>query len=288
MRKALLVLSVSLLTVATASAQDAGKRAWQQRLDVRIPITVPTIAVEANNPFSIQLDEAPKLLRSTVPKKVDVRGEALVAAYVDDRGGCLGAIPLEVPYAGISNLLVKELGKSRFDAARLGEGTVPSWAVVGVRLESRVKEATVRNQVFELPDPQVPNVPVGPTRMEAPGRLRNLPVSDPSALTSAAAMRRFRFRAAAKASDIVIVALVHVTAEGVCDQYVPLDMDAGMRTWFETFMGTWGFEPGSSGGQQVDCWMVYTANLAVEMSSIKANVARVLKDRTYSPNGDSD
>ncbi len=283
MRNALLVLAVSLLSVASTSAQDADKRAWQQRLSVRIPIAVPAAEVTAINPFSTRLSVVPELIQSTPPRKFDVRGTAVVAAYVDYRGECQGAVPLELPYSGVATFLVQEFEKTKFEAARRGQNYVPSWVVVSVPLETRVKEATIRNQGFELPDPELPAVPVGPTRMEPSGHLRTLPATNPSILTSKAAPRRFHFRTRPRTRNITIVSLVHVTAEGICDRYVPLEMDTGMKDWFEAFLGTWRFDAAKRGDESVDCWMTYTATVAIETSSIKSDGTRVLRDRVYSP-----
>lgn len=287
MRKAFLILALSLLVAAGSVAQDTEKRAWQQRLGIRIPVSVPAAEVDPVNPFSTELDDVPRLLQSTAPRKVDVRGTAIVAAYVDARGDCQGAVPIEMPYSGIATALVQEFGQTKFEPARRGQNPEPTWAVVRVPLESRVKEAVVRNHVFELPDPAVPAVPTGPTQMEPPGRLRDLPSTEDSILTAKASPRRFRFRSPSRTSDVVVVALVHVTSEGKCDRYVPLEMDSGLRSWFEGFVGSWRFEAGRREGEAVDCWLTYTANLQVEMSSIRGDSARVLRDRTYTPNEDA-
>jgi hypothetical protein len=266
-----------------AGAQDSGSRAWQQRLEISVPVAVPSVEIDAVNPFSKVLHVVPELNQSTLPRKVDVGGRAVFAAYVDTEGVCLGAVPLEVPFKGLTTPIVRELSETKFEPARGGGTPRPAWVVVNIQLESRVKEATIRSQVFELPNPEIPPVPVEPTRMEPPGRLRNLPVAALSELSSVAAPRRFRFRAPAQETDVAVSLLVHVNEVGRCDRYVPLEMDSGLSRWFESFLASWRFTPAQIGDEVVDAWLIYTANVKVEMASLVSGNTTVARDRSYSP-----
>jgi hypothetical protein len=91
MRAASALLGVVLLVSPSAAAQHTATRAWQQRLQVDVPLAVPLVELAAINPFAQPIDEPPRLLASAAPRKVDVSGAAVVAAYVDNVAAEIGA-----------------------------------------------------------------------------------------------------------------------------------------------------------------------------------------------------
>ena len=79
MKFASIASAILLLCLAsTAYAQSGAPRAWQQRVAVTIDPPVPIVALESANPFAIAVDQPPRLVTSTPPKKLDVQGEAVV------------------------------------------------------------------------------------------------------------------------------------------------------------------------------------------------------------------
>ena len=94
MKRVIMIVSTFVLVATTAAAQSASSRAWQQRMDVEIPLPVPMVELLSVNPFAIIVDETPKVLQASAPRKVDIRGVATVATFVDAKGVCLGAVPL--------------------------------------------------------------------------------------------------------------------------------------------------------------------------------------------------
>ena len=57
----------------------------------------------------IEVDETPTVTQAVAPRKVDIRGVATVAAFVDAKGVCLGAVPLELPVPGLTASIVEDL-----------------------------------------------------------------------------------------------------------------------------------------------------------------------------------
>ncbi len=45
------------------------------------------------------------------------------------RGECLGAVPLDLPFPGLTSVIVEELTGKRFDPALVGATAAPSWVV---------------------------------------------------------------------------------------------------------------------------------------------------------------
>ena len=84
---------------------------------------------------------------------------AVVAAYVNPKGDCLGGVPLELPFPGLTTAILGELAATRFDPATTGSGPVGSWVVLGIGVEGRVKDSSVGRPTFELPDPKSPPEP---------------------------------------------------------------------------------------------------------------------------------
>jgi hypothetical protein len=283
-RAAAMVLVVVLGVAASGPSEEVGQRAWQQRLQADIPLPVPMVAVEAVNPFATPVDELPKLLGATPPRKLDVTGLATAAAYVDAKGACLGAVPLELPFPGLTSALVAELGQARFEPARTGNTAQPSWVVVAITVLGRVKESVVSDQSLELPDPSRPPEPKVPPRVAPPGNLLQLPAVRQSELTSLAAPRRLGLKAPGRDAELAVTALVHATAEGRCDRFVPLDLDSGFEGWLSAYLATWRLQPAVRQGQPVDCWVVYRARVQVELSGLESTAVRTATDSSYDPN----
>jgi len=275
---------LALVAVAVvASAQNAAPRAWQQRLHTEVPVPVPVVPLESVNPFSTHVDSPPQLIAGAAPRKLPVSGEATIAAYVDAKGECLGAVPLDLPYPGLTSALVEEFRATRFEPARGGSTAQPSWTVVEITIGGKVKESVVVDQGLDLPDPSIPPEPNVPPPVSPSGNLVNLPFTPLGELTSVASPRRLKVKAPSRDADVLVRALVHVTAEGRGDRFVPLDLDSGFNAWFSTFVSSWRFEPALRNGQPVDCWVVYSARASMKVSTLVSTAFRTLPDRTYSP-----
>ncbi len=282
--KRIIVIVVAVSLAATgAMAQSASSRAWQQRLEVEIPLPIPMVELESINPFTTDVDEPPVVLGSTAPRKVSVSGIATVAAFVDAKGECLGAVPLELPMPRLTSSPVQELTGSRFEAATAGTAPQPSWVVLEITMEGKVKEAVVVDQVLEMPDPKAPPVPDKTVAMTPPGNLRNLKATPHGQLTTLAAPRRIRVRAPGREDEIHLRALVHITEEGRCDRYVPLDVYGGLNRWLSAFLATWRVQPATVDGVATPTWLVYSARLQMKLSGLDSTSSRVVRDREYSP-----
>jgi hypothetical protein len=288
MRKACAVLGALLLATAVASAQEGVSRAWQQRLQVDVPLPVPMVEVRSVNPFSEPVDTQPTLLGSTAPRKIKVAGRAVVAAYVDSKGECLGAVPIELPFPGLTAALVEEFTGSRFEPARSGRDATPSWTVVEVLFEAKVKESAVARQELHAPDPAVAPVPRAPERVSPSGNLLRLPHTAADELTAAASPRRIKIKAPPPEGEVGMTALVHVTSEGRCDRFVPLELDSGFNPWLSTYLASWRLDPAVRGGEPVDSWVVYSAQVQLKLSALQSSSFRTLSDRSYDPKRDSE
>ncbi len=283
MKQTKIVFLIVLMSVSLASAQSASSRAWQQRLEVEIPLPVPVVELKSINPFAVAVDEPPVLNESVPPRKVDISGTATVAAFVDAKGESLGAVPLALPFPGLTGSLVSSLTGSRFDPAMSGNAPQPSWVVLDIVLAGRVKVAEVVEFNFELPNPEAPPTPRQPVEMSPPGSLRNLKATPHSQLSSLATPRRVKVNAGGRDDEIQVRALVHVTETGKCDRYVPLELDEGLNRWVSAFLATWKLKPATLGGEAVASWVVYTARINMELSGLDSQSSRVVSDREYVP-----
>ncbi len=250
---------------------------------MEIPLPVPMVELASVNPFAKPVDEPAEVLQSTPPRKVPVRGIATVAAYVDAKGECLGTVPLELPFPGLTSSLVDELTGSRFDAARAGEVAKPSWVVLNIVVEGKVKDSQVVDPLLQLPDPAVPPKPVTPAPMAPPGNLRELPATPLADLGTLASPRRIRIHAPAREEEIHLRALVHVTKEGRCDRYVPLELPDGLNPWLSAYLASWRARPAKVGGAASDSWVELSATVRLELSSLDSNNFQVDRGRDYSP-----
>ncbi len=272
-----------LLVAAVGAAQQPGRRAWQHRLELDIPLPVPVVALDPVNPYAVPVDTAPRRLNAIPPKKLQLAGWAKVAAYVDSRGQCRGAVPLVLPFPGITQELTGDLMKTRFEPARAGSAARPSWIVLRIALAGKLKESAVVDQDLDLPDPS------SPPRREAvgivypAGRLASLPAADPSTLTSSAVPRRFSIRIPGGEREVAIHALVHVTASGRCDQFIPVAVPGGVVPWLSAYLASWRLEPATRNGEPVDCWMKYTARVRLKMGTLSSTSVRVLTDEHFVP-----
>jgi len=288
MRAASALLGVVLLVSPSAAAQHTATRAWQQRLQVDVPLAIPVVELAAINPFAQPIDEPPRLLASAAPRKVDVSGAAVVAAYVDAKGDCLGGVPLELPFPGLTAKLAEELASSRFEPARVGATAAPSWVVLEVAMAGRVKESAPAAPLLELPDPMRPPIPQPPERVSPPGNLLRLPATPAPQLTTLALPRRIKLAAPGGDADTAVSALVHVTTAGRCDRFVVLELPSGLSEWLSAYLATWQLEPARRGGAAVDAWVVYTGRVLVSLSGLETTSARTLADRSYDPLAESD
>lgn len=273
-----------MFIAAGVAAQSASSRAWQQRLQVSIPLPVPMVELEPINPFAVEVDQVAEVSQSTPPRKVDVRGTARVAAYVDTKGECLGAVPLELPFPGLTSSMNLDLTGSRFDPAMAGSAPQASWAVLEIVMEGRVKEAQIVDHGLQPPDPESPPVPSVQAEMVPPGSLRNLKATPQDQLSRLAAPRRVKVSAPARDDEVQIRALVHIGEDGRCDRYVPLELYDGLNPWFSAYLATWRAQPGTRGGQPVASWVIYTARVRMKLSGLNSANSRIVSDRQYVPN----
>jgi len=284
MRRFAVVLVGVVSLAAGAWAQDATTRPWQQRLHTEIPLPIPMVALSSTNPFSVPVDSTPTLLGSTTPRKIAVSGIAVAAAYVDTKGDSLGAVPIELPFPGLTSTLVDELRAARFEPGRVGNVPKASWTVIEVTIGGKVKESHVTDQTLELPDPTDPPERRLPTRVAPSGNLLSLPATPQEELTSRAAPRRLRLKVPAQQTDIPIQALLHVTADGRCDRFVPLNVDAGFHRWLSAYLATWRLDPAMYDDRRVESWVVYSARVNMKLSALESTTFRTSKDRSYDPN----
>lgn len=275
--------AVALCFAPLVHAQSGAPRAWQQRITVEIDLPVPIVGLASANPFAIAVDQAPRLLSSTPPKKFDVGDMAVVAAYVNAKGDCLGGVPLELPFPGLTTSTLNELKDVRFDPGKKGETSVGSWVVLGLEIAGRVKESTVGPPTFELPDPATPPVPAAPLQVAPSGLLLRTPYEPQGALTSFASPRRLKVNAPGQDADIPIRALVHITTGGRCDRFVPLNLDSGLHSWLSAFLATWRLEPAQKDGAPHEAWAVYSARAQLKLSSLESTGVKVMRSRSFEP-----
>jgi hypothetical protein len=278
-----MIVATFVLVATTAAAQSASSRAWQQRMDVEIPLPVPMVELEAVNPFATSVDETPKVTQATTPRKVDIRGAAIVATFVDAKGICLGTVPLKLPVPGLTASLVEDLNGSRFDPAIAGGLPQPSWVVLEIGMEGKIKESEIVDQSLEMPDPETPSVPSQPVAMKPPGSLRNLEAMPQTQLTKLAAPRRIKVTAPGRDDEIHIRALVHVTESGRCDRYVPLELYDGLNSWFSGYLASWRMQPAYRDGVPVAVWVEYSARVRMKISGMSSTTSRVVRDSEYTP-----
>ena len=273
-KRVIMIVATFVLVATTAAAQSASSRAWQQRMDVEIPLPVPLVELLPVNPFAIIVDETPKVLQASLPRKVDIRGAATVATFVDAKGVCLGAVPLKLPVPGLTASLVEDLNGSRFDPATAGGAPQPSWVVLEIGMEGKVKESEIVEQTLEMPDPETPSVPSQPVAMKPPGSLRNLKAMPQKQLSKLAPGRD---------DEIHIRALIHVTEDGRCDRYVPLELYDGLNPWFSGYLASWRVQPATRDGAPIAVWVEYSARVRMKISGISSTTSRVVRDREYTP-----
>jgi hypothetical protein len=282
-KRAFLIIVVSVAAAGTVAAQSASTRAWQQRMDVEIPLPVPLVELESVNPFAVEVDETPKVTQAIAPRKVDITGAATVAVFVDAKGTCLGAVPLELPVPGLTAAIVEDLDGARFDPALAGNAPQPSWVVVEIAMEGKVKESEIVDQSLVMPDPMKPPVADEPVAMQPPGSLRNLKATPHAQLSRLAAPRRIKVSAPGREDEIHVRALVHVTEKGRCDRFVPLELYDGLNPWFSAFLASWRLQPATRAGAPVAAWVEYSARFRVKQSGVSSTTSRVVRDREYAP-----
>jgi len=283
MRLVRVTAGLLLLAAPWVFAQSGAPRAWQQRLDVDIALPVPIVGLSSANPFAIAVDQAPRLISSTPPRKLEVDGVAMVAAYVDPKGDCLGGVPLELPFPGLTTALLEEITSVRFDPARAADAAVGSWVVLALEFEGRVKESSVGSPSFELPDPASPPVPAAPQRVAPSGLLLRAPYTPQDRLSSFASPRRLKVKAPAQEVEIPVRAMVHITAGGRCDRFVPLNLETGLHPWLSAYLATWRLEPAQFDGEAHEAWVVWSARALLKLTSLDSNGVMVVRSRSYAP-----
>ena len=98
-----------------------------------------------------------------------------------------------------------------------------------------------------------------------------------------AAPRRVKVSAPGREDDIHIRALVHITENGRCDRFVPLELYDGLNTWFSGFLASWRVQPATRDGAPVAAWVEYSARFRMKLSGISSTTSRVVRDREYTP-----
>jgi len=284
MRRASIVFCILGLITMNLMAESPSNRAWQQRIDIEVPLPIPQVSLQSANPFASTIDSVPKLLTSETPRKVAVSGQAIAAAYVDSKGQCLGAAPLEVPFPGLTGAIVEGVADGRFDPATANERTLPSWVVIEMTIEGKVKEAEVVSHQLALPDPADPPRTISRALPPPAGNLLQLPATPPEELTSLALPKRLKVRTSSSEQEVSAQVLVHVTAQGRCDRYVPIVIDSGLDRWFSAYFATWKLDPATYQGEPVEAWMVYTARFRMKLSALEATIYRAMADRQFDPN----
>jgi len=282
MKRTLIGLAVLVTSIGVVCAQD-GTRAWQQRLHIGVDLPVPILELNPANPFSSEVDTLPVLRSAVPPRKLEISGIAEVAVYVDAKGYCQGTVPLSSPFPGVPQALVGECSSSRYEPARSGKTARPSWVVLKIGLSGKVKESTILNQKISLPDPSTPPEPVSRVMTYSAGQAGQLPASSHAELTSLASPKRLSARIPSREITVPINALVHVTKEGRCDSFVPLEVDSGFHSWLSAFLATWQLEPATRNGSAVDCWIVVTARSQMNMGTLEQAGFKVLANQEYDP-----
>jgi hypothetical protein len=128
-----------------------------------------------------------------------------------------------------------------------------------------------------------PPEPAAPVELAPPAQLASLPFAAAETITAMAVPKRIGVKVPGREVEAPVRALVRVSPSGRCDRYVPLELDSGLRPWFEAFLASWVLQPGQREGAPVEAWALYTARARLELSSLSSESYRVLRDRTYVP-----
>jgi hypothetical protein len=271
-----------------AEGEHGSNRAWQQRIEIEVDLPVPVVALDSANPFAIPVDSPPRLVASTPPKKLDVAGTLRLAAYIDAKGECRGTVPLALPFPGLATAVLEELKNARFDPATTGSTAVSSWVVLELPIIGRVKDSVVGAPTFELPDPAAPPEPPAPLSVAPPGSLLNADFVPQSSLSTLASPRRLKLKAPDQDADVPVRALVHVTASGRCDRFVPLDIESGLHSWLSAYLATWRLDPAMLDGAPHEAWVVISTRAQIEMSSLESTGITIVRDRSFEPPAEGD
>jgi len=276
--------AIVLVVPGLVMAQENGQRAWQQRLKMEIVLPVPAVEADPVNPFASKVDTAPKLLSSIPPAHMQLAGHARLAVYVDSRGDCAGAVPLELPFPGITQDLIKALMKAGFEPGRSKEAAVPSWAVLRLTLAGKLKNSAAIEQHLELPDPATPAERRSAGILYPPGRLATLPATEPSSLTSVATPKHLRVKLSGREVETAVHALVHVTASGTCDRFVPLEVVEGLVPWLSAYLSSWKLQAATQDGKAIACWVEYSGRVRLKLGGLSSTTVEVLASERFDPN----
>jgi len=276
-------LSCMLLLGAISAGAGSRPRAWQERLQLEIPLPVPRVELAASNPFVAEIDGVPTFKSATPPEKIDVSGYARLAVYITNQGECRGAVPLELPFPGITSAILTAARDGKYEAAHSGDIPRSSWLVLDLGVKTRVKEGKILHQELALPDPHTPPEAIKAAIPPPSGQLLKMKAAPHEELSSLARPKRLRLRAPSGERTVSFQALVHITPEGRCDRYVPLLANTGLDRWFSAFLATWRLTRPMSGDQAHDAWLVYTARIRLKFSSFSSSSFRLSGDQDYIP-----
>jgi hypothetical protein len=109
------------------------------------------------------------------------------------------------------------------------------------------------------------------------------PYEPQGSLTSFASPRRLKIKAPGQETDIPVRALVHITADGRCDRFVPLNLDTGFRRWLSAFLATWRLEPATKDGSPHEAWVVYSARAQMKLTGLNSTSVTVIRNRSFEP-----
>ena len=119
--------------------------------------------------------------------------------------------------------------------------------------------------------------------MTPPGTLRNLKTTPHAQLSKLAAPRRIKVSAPGRDNEVHFRAMVHITEDGRCDRYVPLELYDGLSTWFSGYLATWRVQPATRDGAPIAAWVVFSARVQMKLSGLSSGNFRVARDREYNP-----
>jgi hypothetical protein len=77
--------------------------------------------------------------------------------------------------------------------------------------------------------------------------------------------------------------LIHLSREGRCDRYVPLELPDGLNSWLSDYLASWRVRPALVDGAAVDSWVELSATVRLKLSGLDSTTFQVDRDREYSP-----
>ena len=95
--------------------------------------------------------------------------------------------------------------------------------------------------------------------------------------------KRFKFKVPGRVLDVPLRLLALISADGRCVRYVPLEVESGLERWLHAFLASWRLQPAGRDGAPVECWMLYTARVRMELSNLESSTVSVITGRSYTP-----